>query len=202
MSSTRKTTLPNLAEKSPLHKAAIAAGDEHFYSSAFNVMDHFKDKTTEEIRQTLKDTALPCAVAFENWVGSFTVSSGIRNCNAFNVKEVFYLGVKRLDRRGMLGVQNYTDIQWLSTIGEFVALKNKYVFVGVDNIPGSVPLPTYDWLPNSLMIFGSEGVGLTPEMQAMCQHIVSIPQRGSIRSLNAAVASGIVLYDYSTKVKQ
>jgi tRNA G18 (ribose-2'-O)-methylase SpoU len=202
MSSPRKTTLPNLAANSPLHQAAIAAGDDHYYSYLYNVEDRFKDKTTEEIRKTLRETALPCAVCCEFWLQDFNLASCFRNCNAFNVREIFYLGEKRYDRRGEVGIRNYNDIVWLATVDEFIALKRRYRVVGADNIKGAVPLPSYKWQPESLIVFGSEGVGLTPTMQGLCDDIVFIPQRGSVRSLNAATASGIVLYDYSVKVVQ
>lgn len=192
-------TVPNFADSSPAHQAAIAAGDDHFRSWQYNVADHFKDKTVEEIKQTLQATANPFAVCMENWISDFNFSSLVRNANGFNSKEVFYIGDKKFDRRGMVGCHNYTDVNFLSSIDEFLKLKDKYVFVGIDNVSNSIPLTTYNWAPNSLMIFGSEGTGLTPAMLAMCKDIVSIPMMGSVRSFNAAVASGIVMYDFILK---
>jgi tRNA G18 (ribose-2'-O)-methylase SpoU len=199
--SARKTTIPNLTSDSPLHQAAIKAGDEHFHSYAYNVEDRFKDKSQEEIRQTLRDTAFPFAVLFEEWVGSFTLSSGMRNANAFNAKEIFYLGIKHIDKRGMLGCYHYNPIQWLPTVDALLELKDRYVFVGVDNIAGAVSMHPFQWPDNTLMIFGTEGTGLTPTLQRMCDAMVYIPQHGSIRSLNAAVASGIAMYDWITKFR-
>ena len=51
-------TIPNLADNSPVHQAAIAAGDDHFRSWQYNVADHFKDKTVEEIKQTFTKKSL------------------------------------------------------------------------------------------------------------------------------------------------
>jgi len=199
MSKARIATTPNLADSSPAHQAALAAGDDHFRAWQYNVADHFKDKTVEQIRATLKETAHPFAVLFENLIGDFNIATGMRNANAMNAREVFYLGDKKLDRRGMQGVQNYSDITWLSTMEEVLALKDRYVFVGVDNVPGSVPINTYLWSPNSLMVFGSEGVGLTPTMQSLCRDLVHIPQYGSVRSLNVGTASGIAMHDFVSK---
>jgi len=52
-----------------------------------------------------------------------------------------------------------------------------------------------------MLVFGEEGVGLTPAMQAFCKKIVYIPQYGSVRSLNCGTASGIVMHDFVTRFK-
>ena len=195
-------TIPNLADGSSAHQAAIAAGDDHFRSWQYNVADHFKDKTVEEIKQTLRATANPFAVCFEHVIGDFNLGTGIRNANAFNAKEVFYVGNKKWDRRSAVGVHNYTEVQWLSDLEDFKKLAERYVIVGIDNVPGSVPISTYQFSPNTLFVFGEEGVGLTPGMQAMCKDIVEIPMYGSVRSLNCGTASGIVMHEFVSRFKE
>ena len=197
MSKERRKTVPNLADTSPKHQKAIADGDEHFKAWQYNVADHFKDKTVEEIKDILKKTAFPFAVCMEHLIGDFNFGTVIRNANAFNAREVFYVGDKKWDRRSAVGVHNYTDVKWLPTIDDLVKLKDKYVFVGIDNIPGSVSIYSYSWPRNALLIFGEEGTGLTPEMQKLCQDIVYIPMYGTVRSLNCGTASGIAMFSYT-----
>src|SRR5208283_254121 len=199
MSKEKIRTSPNLAETSPSHQQAMSDGTDHFRSYQYNVADHFKGLAQEDIKKTLKDTAFPYAVCMENWISDFNFSSLVRNANGFNAKEVFYLGDKKWDKRGALGTFNYTDVHFVQTIDEFVKLKDRYVFVGIDNIAGSVPLPSYSWPKNALMIFGSEGTGLTPEMQSLCKEMVNIPMFGSVRSFNAAASSAVLMYDYVSK---
>jgi len=189
-------TVPNLADSSLVHQAALAAGDDHFRSWQYNVADHLKDLTTEEVKEVIKATANPFAVCFEHWIGDFNMGTGIRNANAFNAKEVFYVGTKKWDRRSAVGVHNYTEVQWISDIEDFKKLKDRYVIVGIDNVPGSVPISTYSFSENTLMVFGEEGTGLTPEMQSLCKDIVYIEMFGSVRSLNCGTASGIAMYQY------
>lgn len=199
MSTERIRTKPNLADTSPAHQQDIKDGIDSFSSWQFNVADHFKGKSVEEIRQSLKETALPCAVLMENWENNFNFSSLIRNANGFNVKAVYYIGDKKFDRRGSVGCINYSEVNFLSTIDDLIKLQDEYVFVGVDNIPGSISLAEYKWAPNPLFILGSESAGLTPALQSLCKDIVHINMSGSVRSFNAATASGIVMYDFSTK---
>jgi tRNA G18 (ribose-2'-O)-methylase SpoU len=193
-------TQGDMTASSPAHQEAMRKGDEHFRSWHLNVADRFKDKTTEEIRQELRQTAFPFAVCFENWLGDFNIGTGIRNANAFNAQEVYYIGNKKWDRRSAVGTYNYVDLKFLASVDELIALKDKYVIVGIDNVPGSVSLSTYRWRPNTLMVFGEEGVGLTPAMQSFCTDIVEIPMFGSVRSLNCGVASGIVMHSFVQQI--
>ena len=202
MSKNKIKTKPDLLASSPAHQAAIKDKEATYRAWQFNVEDRFKDKTVEQIRQALRDSCYPFAACMENWTGDFNFSSLCRNANGFNAKEVFYIGDKKIDRRGMQGVQNYTDITWLPSIDDFAKLKERYVLVGIDNVPRATSMFRYCWPRNALMIFGSEGTGLTSTVLDMCRDIVSIPMSGSVRSFNAAVASGISMFDYVSKFDQ
>src|SRR5271155_4103280 len=167
-------TQPSLSATSPLHIQATAEGEEHFRRWERNVADHLKDKSEEEIKAHLQGNSHPFAVMFENWIGDFNLATGIRNANGFNAKEVFYLGNRKWDRRGAVGVYNYTPVQWIANTEELAKLQERYVFIGVDNVPGSIPIESFVWPhvhdKDTLMIFGEESTGLTPGMQAMCKH--------------------------------
>lgn len=196
-------TFPNLVETSPIHQEAIKKGPEHFQSWHLNVADRFKDSSEEDIKKELRATAHPFAVCFEHWIGDFNMGTGIRNANAFNAKEVFYVGEKKWDRRSAVGTYNYTEVQWIPTIDEFKKLNDKYTIVGIDNIPGkSFSIRHMNWPHNTLMVFGEEGTGLTPAMQELCEMIVEIPMYGSVRSFNCGVASGIVMHDFTEKFEK
>jgi tRNA G18 (ribose-2'-O)-methylase SpoU len=197
----KNTTKPSLLDTAPAHRQAIKDGDDHYRAWSQNVADRYKGMTIEDIKKDLRDTSYPFAICFEHWIGDFNMASGIRNANAFNAREVFYIGDKKWDRRGAVGVYNYTEVQWLSTVDDLLKLQEKYVIVGIDNVPGSVPLSTYHWEPNTLMVFGEEGTGLTPAMQSLCRDIVEIEMFGSVRSLNCGVASGIVMHDFTRQMR-
>ena len=194
-------TTPDISLNSTVHKQAIKDGDDHFRMWQRNVIDEFKELPNEEIKRKLQATAFPYAVCFENWLNEFNIASGIRNANAFNAKEVFYLGNKRIDRRALCGVHNYTEIQWLPIIDDFMNLKNRYTIIGIDNVPGAIPLDEFKFATNTLFVFGQEGVGLTPFMQSLCTNMVEISQFGSVRSINCATASGIVMHEFVRQFK-
>ncbi|UKI58292.1 MAG: hypothetical protein L6V81_02350 [Clostridium sp.] len=45
------------------------------------------------------------------------------------------------------------------------------------------------------LIIGSEGHGLKKIVSNSCDEIISIPMKGKVNSLNASVASGILIYE-------
>jgi len=183
------------------HQAATLNPDDNYRAWQRNVADHLKEKSEEEIKQILRETANPFAVCFEHWIGDFNMSTGVRNANGFNAKEIYYIGERKWDRRGAVGVHNYTEIQWIPTIEDLASLRDRYTFVGIDNVPGSVPMADYEWPENTMMVFGEEGPGLTPAMQAWCKDIVHIEMFGSVRSFNCGSASAIAMYDFVSKYK-
>lgn len=203
MSKKKLRTVGDLSLTSPAHQDALISKDEHYRRWNRNVADRFKSKSEEEIKKELLESSHPFAVCFEHWIGDFNMASGVRNANAFNAKEVFYIGDKKWDKRAAVGVHNYTEVQWLESVEDFMKLQERYTIVGVDNIPGkSTSIQGYQWPENTLMVFGEEGTGLTPAMQSFCKDIVEIPMFGSVRSLNCGVASGIVMYDFVEKLSR
>ena len=47
----------------------------------------------------------------------------------------------------------------------------------------------------TIFVLGSEGSGIRPLVQKLCDAAVTIPQAGRIASLNVAVAAGTLLYE-------
>lgn len=60
---------------------------------------------------------------------------------------------------------------------------------------GSVPWYEFDWTQPTVLVVGSEGRGLAAGVSKECEVLVSLPQLGSVRSLNVSVAAGVVLYE-------
>jgi len=171
-----------------------------------NVVDRYKNWSTESIKRDLQRTANPFAVCMEHWKGDFNISTLIRNANAFNAEKVYYLGKKKYDRRGTVGTHHYVDLVFLDGgVSELVELKKAYTIVAIDNnVPDTHILDKFDWLSLKkppLMVFGEEGVGLTPETLKIADYSVEIPQYGSVRSLNVGTSSGILMYSYLQSLK-
>src|SRR5258708_39222210 len=109
-------SVPDLSAHSHKHIEAKNSNKEYLSWWERNVIDEFKSLSNEEIKTRLRATSFPFSVCFENWAHNFNISSGIRNSNCFNARKIYYIGEKRYDRSGAMGVQNYSDTEWLPTV--------------------------------------------------------------------------------------
>jgi TrmH family RNA methyltransferase len=53
-----------------------------------------------------------------------------------------------------------------------------------------------------ILLLGSEGQGLTEEQAGICEHLLRIPMKGEVTSLNLAVSAGVLLYDILGKIAE
>jgi 23S rRNA (guanosine2251-2'-O)-methyltransferase len=53
----------------------------------------------------------------------------------------------------------------------------------------------HDLRGNVAVVIGGEGEGVRPLVQKKCDHLIAIPIRGGVNSLNASVAGGVVLFE-------
>ena len=92
----------------------------------------------------------------------------------------------------------YQHVEHHPTIEDLVAWAASagLPLVGVDNLPGSVPLETAALPRRCVLVFGQEGPGLSAAARAACAPVCSIAMFGSTRSINAGVASGIAMHTW------
>lgn len=167
-----------------------------------NVIDKYKDYkwNIELIKEDINKNAFPYAVLMENFQGDFTIGSVLRSCNALGGKRMYYYGRKKYDRRAAVGTHHYTCMTNIKDFEELLKLKNNYKFVALEiNMDSTVPIYDYEWEDDSMIIVGEEGTGISKEVLDICDDFVHIPQYGSVRSMNAAVAASIAMQDYICK---
>lgn len=70
---------------------------------------------------------------------------------------------------------------------------NGFWIVGTDMI--GTPYDEIDYTGKIAIITGNEGNGMSKLVRQSCDFIASIPMRGKINSLNASVATGIIVYE-------
>jgi 23S rRNA (guanosine2251-2'-O)-methyltransferase len=62
---------------------------------------------------------------------------------------------------------------------------------------GEVDYTRADFAARSVLVVGSEGAGLGRVVRRSCDRIVRLPMWGAVESLNAAVAAGILMYEWA-----
>ena len=166
-----------------------------------NVVDRYRYWTVPAIVADLDQRRHALHVAIQNWEHDFNIGSIVRTANAFNVGGVHILGRRRWNRRGAMVTDRYLHVEHHPEVADFAdwAARSAYALVGVDNLPGAVPLETTELPERVCLVFGSEGPGLTEELVAACDSLVAITQYGSTRSLNAGAAAAIAMYHWARR---
>jgi tRNA G18 (ribose-2'-O)-methylase SpoU len=175
-----------------LDRELLANGDRR------NVADRYRYWRNDAIVADLDRRRHPFHVAIENWQHDFNIGTVVRNANAFLAAEVHIIGRRRWNRRGAMVTDRYQHIRHHPTVEEFVAWAADagLPVVGVDNLPGSVPIESVELPERCVLVFGQEGPGLSAPVRAVADLVCSITQYGSTRSINAGVASGIAMHTW------
>ncbi|WP_084102363.1 TrmH family RNA methyltransferase [Demequina sp. NBRC 110051] len=185
----------------PGGEAAWPAGD-HFDPELLregdrrNVVDRYRYWRHEAIVADLDALRHPFHVAIENWQHDFNIGSVVRTANAFAARGVHIVGNRRWNRRGAMVTDRYQHVMHHSTVDEFVAWAHGegLSVIGIDNLPGSVPLETFALPRECVLVFGQESVGLTEEVRRAADATLAIAQYGSTRSINAGAAAAIAMH--------
>ncbi len=173
-------------------KELLASGDRR------NVIDLYRYWTREAIVADLDRRRHPFHVAVENWKHDMNIGTVVRNANAFLAAEVHIVGKRRWNRRGAMVTDRYQHVRHHETIEDLVswAVDAELPVIGIDILPGAVPLETTVLPERCVLLFGQEGPGLSPAAREACDVVCSITQFGSTRSINAGVASGIAMHEW------
>ena len=163
-----------------------------------NVTDEFRYWRVESIVDELDRRRFGYHVAIENWVHDLNIGTVVRNANAFGAAGVHIVGRRRWNRRGAMVTDRYCHVNHHESVGTLAtwAQGSNLAVVGIDNLEGSVPLESAPLPRDCVLLFGSEGPGLSTEAHELCDEVRSITMYGSTRSLNAGVASGIVMHEW------
>ncbi|MEY4664670.1 TrmH family RNA methyltransferase [Weissella cibaria] len=182
-----------------------------------NVTDFYKGKSDDEIRSDLDQRRGEMISIMQNLSHDFNKASAVRNSNAFGMRKLIFLnpenpaipdapeGIKKWDRRGSLGTQNYEHIEH-RRVTDYQAVFNQlhadgYTIYAVDNTPGYQPQSLYNvtFPAKSAFLFGEERLGLADDLIAAADAMIYIPQYGSVRSINVSVAHGIIAAFYASQ---
>src|SRR5262245_10381804 len=172
--------------------ALLAEGDRR------NVVDRYRYWRRDAIVADLDTRRHDFHVAIENWQHDLNIGTVVRPANAFLAREVHIVGRRRWNRRGAMVTDRYQHVRHHAGPADLVewARGEDLVVVGVDNLPGSVPIETVELPRRCLLLFGQEGPGLSDDARGAAAVVCSIAQYGSTRSINAGVASGIAMHTW------
>lgn len=165
-----------------------------------NVNDRYKGWMDDLIKEDVQKNTFPFAVLMHHLQGDFNIGGVIRSANAFGAQSVYYAGKRKWDRRGAVGVHNYTNVIYIENLFDSLPdLSKDFNLVALEQCAESYPIQDFQWPDRPLIIIGEEGNGLSDDLLSKCKYKIEIPQYGSVRSLNAASAASIAMHDFVSK---
>lgn len=181
-----------------------------------NVREEYKNLETSEIQEIANQNVFDYAVCTINVIGDLNVGTIARTAHLNGAKNFYVCGRKRFDRRSLVGANNYINIQ---SIGSYdnnsntIDYQELYDLIEQENYTPILldthcehTLGKFEWnITKPIFIFGSESDGIDPIVENVLREKynaigINIPQFGVMRSHNVSVATGIVLWDYVSKV--
>jgi len=178
-----------------------------------NVHDDIKTLSVEELKASVDSDRLPFDVMAFNLTGDGNIGSIVRSSILHGASKVIVFGRRVYDRRSSVGAENYIDVERIDgfvkntadfSIDAFKSIidRNSYFPVFIEQ--GGTHLQDFDWkVPTGkrmLLVVGNETNGIPNDvMTSVDGNVVSIPQRGVIRSFNVANAMNIATWDMRVK---
>jgi tRNA G18 (ribose-2'-O)-methylase SpoU len=159
-------------------------------------------KTVEEFKKAGK---YPIMVILDNVRSLNNIGSIFRTCDAFLVEGLLLCGITatpphREINKTALGATESVHWKYIeNTLDAISALREKgYKIFGVEQTSHSCMLQDCSISQNEkyAFIFGHEIKGVEQEVIDSCDGVIEIPQHGTKHSLNVAVSTGIVLWEF------
>ena len=197
---------------------------EQTKATYWNVRDELKDKTLPELQEICKNDQLPFAVCALNITGDLNLGIMLRTASLMGAERFIIYGRHNYDSRTTVGAQNYIDVVKSGSINlqerelelrEFWTTMEDYRYVPIFFDTDGTSLYEFDfnvidefnywynvWYSvlnkqyRPCLVFGNEGMGI-PEELKMGHYVLTIPQRGVLRSLNVSAAASIAISYFS-----
>ena len=186
---------------------------EEAASKHWNVHDNLKGLSIEELREINESDRLPFAVCAINVTGDLNVGIMLRTACVMGAERFFIIGRRKYDKRSTVGAYNYMDVVRVDALDEDLELKvdvfhqimDEYRYKPVMFETNGVDITrnfSVEWFKpkNICLVFGNEGMGLPAGLLTKNNTIVSIPQRGVLRSLNVSSAASMAMYEVAKQL--
>lgn len=183
-------------------------------NSSRNVHDEVKHLTVPELQELSLQDRLPFWVMCLNVLGDLNVGSIIRSSHLFGAEKVVVFGRRRFDSRSLVGAANYIEVEKVFGLrdndSEVIDSEKFQEFCSTNNIhplfveQGGVNVFEFDWKgvyntcllsgKKPMLVLGTENSGIPQDILDLNipKSVLSIPQKGCIRSHNVAMAFATV----------
>jgi 23S rRNA (guanosine2251-2'-O)-methyltransferase len=169
------------------HQGLLAMMPPFPYSTVEEV---FEQATSPELFVVLDSTQDPFNF------GAICRTACVFGADGILIASKYQVGVTSQVARSSAGAVNRLRIARVDDLAaELHSLSDRGVQTVATALDAEATATECDFRKPTALVVGNEGAGLTPEVSAACRQSVRIPQASDFDSLNAAVATGVVLYE-------
>ena len=173
------------------HQGVIAQVASHDYVDIDDVLDAAFEKSNA-----------PILLALDELKDSFNLASLLRISDAAGVDGIIIpkhrsIALNSIVSKLSAGAIEYVPVARVTNLSQTLRdLKDKHGFwvCGTD-MEGYVDYDKADYSGPLVIVVGSEGDGMRKNIRQCCDFTVNIPMTGHVNSLNAAVATGIIVFE-------
>ena len=183
-----KFTMDKLSEGGN-HQGVLAQITDFDYSSVEDILALAKEKN-EDLLIVLLD-----GITDPHNLGAIVRSAECFGAHGIVIPKHRSVGVNDTVVKVASGATEHMLIAKVTNINDTIRmLKEHNVWVYATDFDGKAPKAT-NLTGNVAIVIGSEGEGIHKLTKELCDDTLTIPEYGKINSLNASVATGIILYE-------
>lgn len=172
------------------HQGIIAQTASHEYFSLEEILSKAEAKGKQ-----------PFLLMLDALKDAYNLGSILRIADAAGVDGVIIpkhrsIGLDSMVAKASAGAIEHVPVARVTNLSQtIISLKENGFWVAGTDAEGSISYDKADYTGPLLIIIGSEGEGMSKNIANKCDFLLSIPMSGSVNSLNAAVAAGIVIFE-------
>ena len=162
------------------------------------------------LHQFKEVTKTPLVLVLDNIRSLNNIGAVFRTADAFLIEKIYLVGITATPphkdiHKTALGATDSVDWEYASDTLELVQkLKSEgNVIIAIEQVVGAELLNDFNPLKGKdyVLIFGNEVKGVDQDVVNNCSTVLEIPQFGTKHSLNISVSTGVVVWDFWSKLK-
>ncbi len=176
-----------------------------------NYLEYLKGFVTENrfngFFKVLKNRTKHLTIVIEDVYQLHNTSAVMRSCEVFGIQDLHVIEQKfgkKIDKEIALGAEKWVDIhRYNSNKNCMDALRSKgYQIVATTPHIDANYLTDFDINKKSAIFFGTEKLGLSPDIMQQADAFIKIPMVGFTESLNISVSAAIIIQDLTTRLRK
>jgi 23S rRNA (guanosine2251-2'-O)-methyltransferase len=172
------------------HQGVIAVADDFHYADLQDVLDIARDKKEPAFILLLDEIEDP------HNLGAIIRSADAAGVHGVVIPKNRAVGVNSTVLKSSAGASEYVTTVQIANLNDAIKkLKEAGVWVVGTDIDATKYHYEYDYRQPVAIVIGNEGRGLRRLVKENCDELVKIPMAGKMSSLNASVASALMLFE-------